>query len=100
MGNGPEFWQTIMGHRLIESDIPRMMKALERIALSLEKMVELEEKHVAALEKGHALHEQSNALHEQDLDNYRRDFEWREKMSQCDCPECVARREAESQAKG
>ena len=34
---GPEFWQTIMGKRLIEGDIPRLIKALERIAEALDE---------------------------------------------------------------
>lgn len=34
---GPEFWQTVMGQRLIEGTIPRIAKNLERIAVMLEK---------------------------------------------------------------
>lgn len=32
---GPEFWQTHMGKKLIEGDIPRLIKALESIAKTL-----------------------------------------------------------------
>jgi hypothetical protein len=32
-----QFFQTVMGRKLIESDVPRIAKALERIADALEK---------------------------------------------------------------
>jgi hypothetical protein len=32
-----EFWQTGMGHKLIQTDVPRIAKALERIATALEE---------------------------------------------------------------
>jgi hypothetical protein len=35
-----EFFQTVMGHRFYEGDVPRITKALERIATCLEKMME------------------------------------------------------------
>lgn len=34
---GPEFWQTLMGRKLIEGDIPRIARSLERIAEVLER---------------------------------------------------------------
>ncbi len=37
MGNGPEFFQTLMGRRYYESTMPRIADALERIATALEK---------------------------------------------------------------
>lgn len=33
---GPEFFQTGMGRKFYESDVPRIAKALERIATALE----------------------------------------------------------------
>ena len=38
MGNGPEFFQTIMGRKFYEADVPRALKALERIADALERI--------------------------------------------------------------
>lgn len=35
---GPEFFQTIMGRKFYEADVPRIAKALERIANSFEKV--------------------------------------------------------------
>ena len=37
---GPEFFQTGMGHKFYDSDVPRIVKALERIAAALEKLAE------------------------------------------------------------
>ena len=34
--SGPEFFQTRMGQKFYEADVPRMIKALERIADALE----------------------------------------------------------------
>lgn len=34
---GPKFFQTVMGKRFYESDVPRLVKALERIAKALER---------------------------------------------------------------
>jgi hypothetical protein len=36
MSNGPEFFQTIMGRKFYDADVPRIAKALERIAAALE----------------------------------------------------------------
>lgn len=33
---GPKFFQTIMGRKFFESDVPRLIRTLERIAKSLE----------------------------------------------------------------
>lgn len=40
---GPEFFQTVLGRRFYDGDVPRIVKALERIAVALEKIVEYEE---------------------------------------------------------
>jgi hypothetical protein len=37
MANGPEFFQTVMGHQFYEGTMPRIAKALEKIAASLDK---------------------------------------------------------------
>ena len=34
---GPSFFQTIMGHTFYEGTVPRIAKALERIAVALEE---------------------------------------------------------------
>jgi hypothetical protein len=34
---GPEFFQTVMGHRYYDGTMPRIAKALERIAKALEE---------------------------------------------------------------
>ena len=34
---GPEFFQTMMGRKFYEADVPRLIKALEKIAVELEK---------------------------------------------------------------
>ena len=47
MGNGPEFFQTIMGKKFYEADVPRALRALERIADALERCVDVAE-HIAA----------------------------------------------------
>ena len=49
MGNGPEFFQTIMGRKFYEADVPRALRALERIADALERFAEVAE-HIAAEE--------------------------------------------------
>jgi hypothetical protein len=42
--SGPEFFQTIMGRKFFQSDVPRMLTLMERIAKALENLVgELEE---------------------------------------------------------
>jgi hypothetical protein len=38
-----QLFQTMMGKKLYEGDIPRAVSALERIAQALDRMVELEE---------------------------------------------------------
>jgi hypothetical protein len=37
---GPEFFQTRIGHKFYDVDVPRIAKALERIAALLEKLVD------------------------------------------------------------
>lgn len=37
MSSGPEFFQTIMGRRFFEGDVPRLLATLERIAVALER---------------------------------------------------------------
>ncbi|MAH47084.1 hypothetical protein CMI37_14750 [Candidatus Pacearchaeota archaeon] len=39
-----EFYQTLMGRKFYEADVPRIVKALERIAEALEKQEITEEK--------------------------------------------------------
>lgn len=41
---GPEFFQTIMGKRFYEANIPRIIKALENIATELKRANDLKEK--------------------------------------------------------
>lgn len=36
MSNGPGFWQTMMGRAYYEGTLPRIARALERIAAALE----------------------------------------------------------------
>lgn len=33
-----QFHETVMGHRFYEADIPRMVKALERLAAAVERL--------------------------------------------------------------
>jgi hypothetical protein len=40
---GPEFFQTGMGRKFYEADVPRIAKGIERLAAALEKANELEE---------------------------------------------------------
>lgn len=40
---GPEFWETQRGAKFYEGDVPRIAKALERIATGLEKLIAMEE---------------------------------------------------------
>ena len=51
---GPQFFQTMMGRRFYESDVPRIAKALERIATELEKsntpIVEIKEAKIGEAE--------------------------------------------------
>jgi len=36
VSNGPGFWQTLMGRQYYEGTLPRIARALERIAAALE----------------------------------------------------------------
>lgn len=40
MSNGPEFFQTRMGVRFYEADVPRIARSMERIADALEKLAQ------------------------------------------------------------
>ena len=40
----PEFFQTIMGRKFYEADVPRALKALERIAGALERLAQERER--------------------------------------------------------
>jgi hypothetical protein len=51
MTAGPEFFQTIMGKRFYEGDVPRAIRALERIADALEKTASIQQ---AAVQKQEA----------------------------------------------
>ena len=37
---GPEFFQTGMGRKFYDGDVPRLLKALERIATALERIAD------------------------------------------------------------
>lgn len=37
MSNGPKFFQTMMGKKFYEADVPRLVRVLERIAKALEQ---------------------------------------------------------------
>ena len=93
LNNRPEFYQTMMGRKFYEYDVPRIMKALERIALAMERQNELDAQTIEQDNRAHDLREQELRLHTEEFEEYKRSRE-------CDCPECQARREAESQAKG
>jgi hypothetical protein len=42
--SGPDFFQTAMGRKFFQGDVPRMLSLMERIAKALENLVgELEE---------------------------------------------------------
>ncbi len=42
--SGPEFFQTAMGRKFFQSDVPRMITLMERIAIAMENLVgDLEE---------------------------------------------------------
>lgn len=49
MSNGPEFFQTIMGRKFFDADVPRAIRALEQIADALEQIGEALQ-HIAAEE--------------------------------------------------
>jgi len=44
MGNGVEFFQTVMGRRFYEHDVPRMADAMESIAKELKRSNDLKDK--------------------------------------------------------
>ena len=46
-----EFFRTQMGRKLIDGDIPKLVKVLERIAIQMEKKNKLEEKRFILEEK-------------------------------------------------
>jgi|TARA_R110000796_G_scaffold10531_3_gene35081 hypothetical protein len=46
-----EFFRTQMGRKLIDGDIPNLVKVLERIAIQMEKKNKLEEKRFILEEK-------------------------------------------------
>ena len=48
---GPELWQTIMGRQLIDGTMPRIAKALERIADALEESNKRSAEDTAAMNK-------------------------------------------------
>jgi hypothetical protein len=41
---GPKFFQTIMGRSFFDGQLPRLIKALEKIACELERFNNLQEK--------------------------------------------------------
>lgn len=40
MGNGPEFFQTAMGHKFYEGTVPALVRELKRLNDNLEKLVQ------------------------------------------------------------
>ena len=48
---GPELWQTVMGRQLIDGTMPRIAKALERIADALEEANKRSAEDTAAMEE-------------------------------------------------
>lgn len=48
---GPEFWQTIMGRQFFDGTVPRIAKALERIADALEEQNKRAEQDSAAMDQ-------------------------------------------------
>lgn len=48
---GPELWQTVMGRQLIDGTMPRIAKALERIADALEEANKRSAEDTAAMTK-------------------------------------------------
>lgn len=48
---GPELWQTVMGRQLIDGTMPRIAKALERIADALEEANKRAAEDTAAMSK-------------------------------------------------
>ncbi len=48
---GPELWQTMMGRQLIDGTMPRIAKALERIADALEEANKRSAEDTAAMSK-------------------------------------------------
>ena len=48
---GPELWQTVMGRQLIDGTMPRIAKALERIADALEEANKRSAEDTAAMNK-------------------------------------------------
>lgn len=48
---GPELWQTVMGRQLIDGTMPRIAKALERIADALEEANKRSSEDTAAMEE-------------------------------------------------
>lgn len=40
---GPEFHQTVMGHRFIEGTVPRLVEQLTKLNENIEKLIKMEE---------------------------------------------------------
>jgi len=49
MGNGPQFFETMMGRKFYERDVPNIAKSLDKIAVALGKGAELANKEEAVL---------------------------------------------------
>ena len=47
---GPEFFQTGLGRKFYQSDVPRIASALEKIAESLQKLTKLEADKIYSVE--------------------------------------------------
>lgn len=89
MGNGPEFFQTVMGRKFYEADVPRALKALERIADALERIVDVAE-HIAAEQYPVELEEEESIPSEPEPEP-----KTGEQVC-CDEPECPARKAREA----
>jgi len=64
-----EFHNTLMGRKFYEADVPRIVKALERIATALENQVDIEEmKQLKILKKYHNLQMEASIDPEGDSD--------------------------------
>lgn len=96
--NGPEFFQTVMGQRFYEGTVPKIARSLERLTMALEEHNALDRKSDEREAERLALLQKQNDLNEQIISMRQKEMDLFEKQSQCDCPECVARREAEAEA--
>jgi hypothetical protein len=55
MNGGPEFFQTRMGQKYYDYQLPQQIQAMNRLAAAIEKQNELKEKEIQDLEERNAL---------------------------------------------